>query len=159
MRVFAEFVESGRLAGRSGYYATLDHQPSLSAEQRELFNRLIPRNDAHSFLPVSFAAVATAVKTSQVDGAAQALDTLLARGALVKVGDDLYLGSQVASIRARVEGYLRDNERMTAAAFRDLIATSRKYAVPLLEWLDAHGVTLRNGDYRTLRKTSPTVSP
>ncbi len=41
---------------------------------------------------------------------------------------------------------------MTAAEFRDLIGTSRKYAVPLLEWLDARGVTLRNGDYRTLRK-------
>ena len=35
-----------RLAGRSGYYSTLDHQPALSAEQRELFDRLIPRNGA-----------------------------------------------------------------------------------------------------------------
>ena len=41
---------------------------------------------------------------------------------------------------------------MTAAEFRDMLGTSRKYAVPLLEWLDAHGVTIRNGDYRTLRK-------
>ena len=42
---------------------------------------------------------------------------------------------------------------MTASEFRDLLGTSRKYAVPLLEWLDAHGVTIRNGDYRMLRKT------
>jgi selenocysteine-specific elongation factor len=156
VRIFAEFVENGRLAGRSGYYATLDHQPSLSAEQREFFNHLVSRNDADPFLPVPFAAVATAVKRSQIDGAGQALDTLHARGALVKVGDDLYRGTQVAAIRARVEEHLRVNERMTAAAFRDLLGTSRKYAVPLLEWLDAHGVTLRTGDYRTLRKASIT---
>ncbi len=151
VRIFAEFVENGRLAARSGYYSTLDHQPALSVEQRELFDRLIPRNGAGPFLPVSFAGVATAVKRSQIDGADQAFDTLLVGGALVKIGDDLYLGSQIAAIRARVETYLRANERMTAAAFRDLLGTSRKYAVPLLEWLDARGVTLRNGDYRTLR--------
>jgi selenocysteine-specific elongation factor len=47
---------------------------------------------------------------------------------------------------------LREHGRMTAAEFRDLLGTTRKYAVPLLEWLDAHAVTIRNGDYRTLRK-------
>ena len=92
VRILAEFVENGRLAAHSGYYATLDHQPSLSVDQRELFDRLIPRGGAPSFLPVPFTDVASAVKRSQIDGAAQAFDTLLARGALVKVGDDLYLG-------------------------------------------------------------------
>ncbi len=154
VRIFAEFVENGRLAARGGYYSTLDHQPSLSAEQRELFDGLIPRGGAPSFVPVPFTGVASAVKRSQIDGAAQAFDTLLARGALVKIGDDLYLASQISAIRARVEGYLGENERMTPAAFRDLLGTSRKYAMPLLEWLDARGVTLRNGDYRTLRRMS-----
>jgi selenocysteine-specific elongation factor len=32
-----------------------------------------------------------------------------------------------------------------------LVGTSRKYAVPLLEWFDAAGVTLRSGDLRVLR--------
>jgi selenocysteine-specific elongation factor len=40
------------------------------------------------------------------------------------------------------------------AEFRDLIGTSRKYAVPLLEWFDAAGITLRNGDVRVLRQTT-----
>jgi selenocysteine-specific elongation factor len=48
---------------------------------------------------------------------------------------------------------------MTAAGFRDLIGTSRKYAVPLLEWFDAHGVTIRSGDYRTLRKEGVAQRP
>jgi selenocysteine-specific elongation factor len=39
---------------------------------------------------------------------------------------------------------------MTAAAFRDLIGSSRKYAVPLLEYLDATRVTRRIGDERVL---------
>jgi selenocysteine-specific elongation factor len=150
VRVLAALVENGRLAGRGGYYATLDHHPQLLPEQQALFDELIPR-DSHSFVPVPFAGVVSGVKRSKVEGAPTALDTLLALGALVRVGDDCYRGSQIAAVRSRVETYLRESERMTAAQFRDLIGTSRKYALPLLEWLDAHGVTVRDGDYRTLR--------
>jgi selenocysteine-specific elongation factor len=39
----------------------------------------------------------------------------------------------------------------TVAEFRDHFELSRKYAVPLLEWMDANGVTERDGDVRTVR--------
>ena len=70
----------------------------------------------------------------------------------MKVGDDLYRGTQIDQIRARLESHFRQNELMTAAQFRDLLGTSRKYAVPLLEWMDSQGVTIRDGDFRKLRK-------
>lgn len=154
VRVLEHFVEKGRLANRSGYYAALGHEPSLTVEQRAFFDNLVPVDEGNSFLPIPFASVVAAVKLARLAGSSKAFDTLLARGALVKVGDDLYRGSQIVRIRARVEAYLNEHGRMTAADFRDLLGTSRKYAVPLLEWLDAHGVTIRNGDYRTLRKTA-----
>ena len=154
MRVLAAFVESGWLAGRGGYYATLDHHPALSPEQRALFDELVPSAPA-SFVPVPFTGVAAAIKRSRIEGAVVALDTMLALGAFVRVGDDCYRGSQIVAVRARVETHLRARQRMTAAEFRDLLGTSRKYAVPLLEWLDANGVTVRDGDYRTLRKHAP----
>jgi selenocysteine-specific elongation factor len=137
---------------RGGYYAVLDHQPSLTAEQRALFDRLVPIDDAAPFFPAPFAAAATDVRRSPVAGASRAFDSMLALGALVKVGDDLYRGSQISQIRARLEAFLSERNRMTPAEFRDLLGTSRKYAVPLLEWLDVRGVTIRDGDYRTLRK-------
>jgi selenocysteine-specific elongation factor len=36
------------------------------------------------------------------------------------------------------------------AEIRDLLGTSRKYAVPLCEWLDQTGATIRKGDARVL---------
>jgi selenocysteine-specific elongation factor len=104
---------------------------------------------------VPFSEAASTVRRSHVPGLSKAFDTLLAQGALVKVGDDLYRGAQIARIRARLEAHFRERERMTAAEFRDMLGTSRKYAVPLLEWLDSHGVTIRDGDYRRLRKRLP----
>jgi selenocysteine-specific elongation factor len=159
VRILASFVRSGRLAGRAGYYATLDHRPALTTEQRELFDELVPADETQTCRPIAFAAVAGIVRRSNVPGAGKAFDTLLASGALAKVGGDLYRGAAIATIRARVRDYLLHNDRMTAAQFRDLIGTSRKYAMPLLEWLDARGLTLRDGDFRTLRVSSGDLPP
>jgi len=153
VRVLGHFVEAGRLVNRDGYYAALGYGPTLTAEQRAFFDNLVPLDEGHPFLPISFADAVAAVKLAHLRGISKAFDTMLTRGALVKVGQDLYRGSQIAGVRARVDAHLNEKGRMTAAEFRDLLGTSRKYAVPLLEWLDAHGVTIRNGDYRTLRKT------
>lgn len=158
VRIMERFVSEGRLLHRSGYYCTVDHEPELTPEQRAFFDHLVPLDEEQPFLPIPFAGAAAAVKLAKLAGAVKAFDTLLARGALVKVGDDLYRGSQIADIRTQVETLLGERERMTPAEFRDLLGTSRKYAVPMLEWLDGHGVTIRNGDYRTLRRTAASRS-
>jgi selenocysteine-specific elongation factor len=152
VRVLEHYAGEGRVVNRNGYYAAVDHEPSFTPEQRAFFDHLVPIDSARAFAPIPFAGAAAAVKLSRLPGTPKAFDTMLARGALVKIGDDLYRGTQIAEIRTRVEAHLREHGRMTAAQFRDLLGTTRKYAVPLLEWLDAHAVTIRNGDYRTLRK-------
>ena len=71
---------------------------------------------------------------------------------VVRVAADLYffaeaLDSVVRTLRERLAG----NGAVTPADFRDLFATSRKYAIPILEHLDRTGVTVRVGDRRRLR--------
>jgi selenocysteine-specific elongation factor len=152
VRVLGAFVDDGRLSNRGGYYATLDHQARLTQEQQAFFDEAMPADRSQPFLPVALEPFLAALRSSGVAGAHKAYDTLLARGAIVKVADALYRGSQIAQIRARVESHFGTHESMTAAEFRDLLGTSRKYAVPLLEWLDARGITVRSGDLRMLRK-------
>jgi selenocysteine-specific elongation factor len=41
---------------------------------------------------------------------------------------------------------------MTTAEFRDRYRTSRKYAIPLLEFFDRTGLTIRDGEVRRLRQ-------
>jgi len=152
VRVLEHYVGEGRLCNRGGYYAAIEHRPSFTPEQRAFFEHLVPVDEGRPFLPIPFATAAAAVRLSRLSGVPKAFDTMLARGTLVKIGGDLYQGTQIAQIRSRVEEHLHERRRMTAAEFRDILGTSRKYAVPLLEWLDSHAVTVRNGDYRTLRK-------
>lgn len=155
MRVLEAFAEDGRIARRSGYFAAVDHVPKLGDQQETFFAEIVPIDPANPLAPTPLASVVSAVKHSKIPGVGKAFDTLLAKGALVKVNDDLYRGTQIAQIRARTEQFLRANSQMTMAQFRDLIGTSRKYAVPLLEWFDARGITVRSGDYRMLRTTRP----
>jgi selenocysteine-specific elongation factor len=153
-RVLNAFADEGRIAHRAGYYASTDHVPKLTPEQQAFFEELVPLDAANPFLPVELAGAVARVRQSQVNGAGKAFDMLLAKGAFVKVNEELYRGTQIAHIRARLEAFLRERGQMTMAEFRDVIATSRKYAVPLLEWFDARGVTVRSGDYRMLRSAS-----
>jgi selenocysteine-specific elongation factor len=37
---------------------------------------------------------------------------------------------------------------ITVSAFREALGTSRKYALPILEWFDQRGITRRSGDLR-----------
>ena len=70
-------------------------------------------------------------------------------GRLVAVGKDLVFTPAFAARAASVaaEEAARP-EGLTVSAFRKLLGTTRKYALPLLEHLDAGGVTRRDGDVR-----------
>ncbi|MGH8952796.1 MAG: selenocysteine-specific translation elongation factor [Acidimicrobiia bacterium] len=83
-------------------------------------------------------------------GLDQELVHLLVRtGELVRVSDDLvFLPEQIAQITLML-GELA--APFTVADFRDHTGLTRKYAVPLLEWADREGLTIRQGDHRRLR--------
>jgi selenocysteine-specific elongation factor len=151
VRLLMALVDEGRVAVRQGYYATTEHQPKLSSEQRAFFETNVPFDAATPFLPVSFDEVTTRMRQSSIAGVSKAFETLLARGVLVKVGDALYRGTQIESAHERIDAFISTNDKMTMAEFRDLLGTSRKYAVPLLEWFDGRGITVRSGDFRMLR--------
>jgi selenocysteine-specific elongation factor len=155
VRLLAAFLDDGRVAQRSGYYATPAFVPTLSAEQRAFFAQGLAQDSGDS-PPLVFADLVAKIKATPVTGLSQALDTLLASGALVKIGEDVYAGEQIARTRAKLEAALRTGGSLTMAQFRDLVGTTRKYAVPLLEWFDATGVTLRSGDVRVLRERAKT---
>jgi hypothetical protein len=74
-------------------------------------------------------------------------------GTIVRVSPDLYfLRASVDRVREDLTGWLSAKGATTAAEFRDHFKTSRKYAIPLLEYFDREGVTLRRGDLRQLRR-------
>lgn len=80
------------------------------------------------------------------------LGKVVTQGTVVKVAADLYFSADtIEAVAEKLTEYLRANERIKASEFRDLIGTTRKYAVPLLEYFDSTGLTRRDGDFRLLK--------
>jgi len=77
------------------------------------------------------------------------LQILLRQGCLVKIGDDLvFHRSALTGLRQLLAPY--KGQRLAVPQFKDLAGVSRKYAIPLLEYLDRERVTRRDGDQRVV---------
>jgi selenocysteine-specific elongation factor len=83
---------------------------------------------------------------------AQKIVTLLLRDrVLVKLADELvFHRDALAALRAMIVGQKSSSPKIDVARFKDLTGVSRKYAIPLLEWLDRERVTRRVGDERII---------
>ncbi|MGH9738418.1 MAG: selenocysteine-specific translation elongation factor [Candidatus Acidiferrales bacterium] len=80
------------------------------------------------------------------------LQILLRENVLVKVAEDLFFHrNAIAHLRELIASYRKDRgDRLQITAFKDLAGISRKYAIPLLEYLDREHVTRRTGDERVI---------
>ncbi len=88
---------------------------------------------------------------------AQAVAQLLVEGRrLVRIREGLYFHAEpLQEAVGRVVAFIRTHQAITPQEIKDLLGISRKYAIPLLEWLDSQRVTVRVGDKRVLRDGSP----
>ena len=140
--------------------ARADFKPKLSIALRKLKDRLV-----HAYLEARFAPPDPSQFAPQAGGHAAHLkdlfDVCVAEGYLVAIAPDIYLHVDVeAEMRRLVIEKLHGNEKgLTVAEIRDLLGTTRKYAVPYCEYLDRIGLTRREGDLRVLNQPAPTPRP
>lgn len=74
---------------------------------------------------------------------------LVKRGLIVEQDGVFFAASTLAAARSAVAEMLADQpDGVTVAEVRERLATTRKYALPLLAWLDGQGATRRRGDVR-----------
>ena len=72
-------------------------------------------------------------------------------GELVKVNPDAYMAAEHWERALEIlHGHFRENGEITLAEYRDLLGTSRKYSVMLLDAFDRRKITKKNGDIRIL---------
>jgi selenocysteine-specific elongation factor len=144
-------IKQKRLVGDLRRIARADFKPKLSVNLRKLKDKVVAAYQEAAFQPPELASFA-----GQAGGNAASLrdlfDVCVAEGFLVRVSDDIYLHAEVeADMRRRItERLAAGGAGVTVAEIRDLLETTRKYAVPLCEYLDRAGVTRRDGDVRFL---------
>ena len=143
-------LKNKKLVGDARRVARADFKPKLSANLRKLKDVVVQTFLGAKFqppLPASFAPQAGGNAANLKD----LFDVCVAEGELVHIADDIYLHATVeAKMRQIVAERLKTPPGATVAEIRDLLGTTRKFAVPFCEYLDRIKLTRRDGDLRVL---------
>lgn len=93
------------------------------------------------------------VKESQAEVGSEVFNALIELGEMTVVSPEVvFRRSDYEAMVARISEHIRKQGQVTLAQARDIFNTSRRYILSFLEYLDSTGITVRDGDYRRLRK-------
>lgn len=85
-------------------------------------------------------------------------EQLIKQGTLIRVGDLCVYSKTMQYIVGLIQRRIQEKGGITVAEFRDMLQTSRKVAVPVLEFCDMYKYTIRDGDIRRLGPKTPKIS-
>ena len=137
-------VKEGHVEIVPGYVYLMDHRVQLDDKETILVDRLLSKFDLDPFAPPS-------KKEAIQEIGEDLVRFLMESGSLVQVSEDvLFRADAYVEMVNSVKSAIKENGSITVAEVRDYFKTSRKYALALMEHLDATRVTIREGDKRRL---------
>lgn len=143
--ILNRLVNDGLLLDLGSSIALAGHQVKLTPEQQARTDGLLARFRTNPLAPPS-------VKEALTEIGEDLLAVLTGQGKLIQLSEEVLLdGQEYQRWLGKLEEFLAKSQQITVAEFRDLVGTSRKYALAYLEYLDGKGITQRDGDQRSLR--------
>lgn len=126
------------------------YRVQMNPHQRQLLDRVEGALSASVASPPSPSEIALAERLP-LQAVEAAIKLGLEAGEIVRIDKDMYLTREaLRKIQDSIVAAFEDRS-FAAAEFRDLLGTSRKFAIPWLEYLDRIRFTLRVGDKRVVR--------
>ncbi len=118
--------------------------------QALLFRPLLDLLEKAGFQPPTKEELSQSLKIDQ-KRFADILKLMSKEGSLIRINESVYLTSSTyKQMIEDLRSFFSRKPDMTVAEFRDVLQTSRKYALPFLEYLDSNKITMRVGDVRKL---------
>ena len=139
----SRLVEEGAIARAGPLVRLLHHSPTT-----------VGREDAARLLGEVQAAEPTPPTVKELVAAGfhpELIAAACSEGRLVRVSSDVVMTPSLVHRALELVRQEAQPPGLTVSAFREALGTSRKYALPLLEYFDSLGVTRRHGDVRVLR--------
>lgn len=136
-------VQQGQLRDEQARIALQSHQVRFTPQQQSQVDALLAQFAASPTAPPD-------VKACRQQLGPDLYQALVENGQLVQVSPDIvFRAEDYQAIREKVRQFLLENGPATVAQIRDLLGTTRKYVLALLEHFDQASLTHRDGDYRT----------
>jgi selenocysteine-specific elongation factor len=151
-RAFVDQLELEKAVVRNGSLLRLpEHTITLGADEQRLVEQIKSLLAAQPLAPPDLQQLERAVGIGRAK-LTEVMRVLERERSIVRVGADLYfLTESLDKVRRVLHEAFSERGDFTPAMFRDHFSTSRKYTIPLLEYFDREGVTVRIGDARRLK--------
>lgn len=148
-----ELCREGALKQTEDGYALVDFEVRYTKRQSAIREKLLQTYKKAGIEPGTVEEAAAMFPQGERADFKQVLDSVLSGGELVMLSPEIcYHREAYERVSETVRAYFEENETITLAQFRDLLGTSRKYALAVLEYYDKNGVTKKEGDYRRLNR-------
>jgi len=150
-------LSAGSLVERKGLLALPGHQEQFNEAERDLLARIESLYRMRPFNPPDPKEVAGGTGAAAPE-VTRAMRILVEQQRLVRIDQDLLFHSEaVAQARDRLIAYILQNGPLESVKFKYLLDTTRKYAIPMLDYFDKIGVTRRVGYTRYLNRVDGPV--
>ncbi len=120
-----------------------DFKPSLSQIDEGIKTKILETLRASEFQPPAKQELAAtfSIKERQAD---DILKLLAKEGLLVRINDSLYMDrGGYEKMLGIIREFAKGKKEITVSEFREILGTTRKYALPFLEHLDGKKITMR----------------
>lgn len=152
--VIAQLAERNEVVAEKDLLRLATHRVALSAEEQAAKDHLADVFARAGLQPMSLEdAIAQAAPQFGIDQqrAQRFAQMLINSGELVRVAELIFHRQALDALRPTLQQYkAQHGAKLDVGAFKDLTGISRKYAIPLLEYLDRQRVTRRVGDAREI---------
>lgn len=148
--VIARLSEEGKIAAERDLIRLSSHRPDPTGANRDAKARLEAtlREAGLQALTLEEAARSANIPT---DLARKLCNLLAAEGRLIKIADFLFHSDSIEDLKSRLRAHKSISNRIDVAAFKEITGgLTRKYAIPLLEYLDRERITRRIGNEREI---------
>ncbi len=148
--VIDELKKQKRVNANFHSIGIVGYGPKLSKGQKVLLDELIASVKAAGIEAPTVKELENTTKKNK-ESVAELLEMAMENGDLVRIADDLYVHSEVFEAKKKqLAEAIEKAQGLTMSEIRQILETSRKYAIPLCEYFDKTGFTVRDGDKRLL---------
>ncbi|MBT3603543.1 MAG: hypothetical protein HN521_10805 [Candidatus Latescibacteria bacterium] len=145
-------IEEGKVKGVDSLLGLSTHTISLSPEQEGIRGQILPLLQEGGTSPTDLKALPE-VLGQDAKAVQDVVAAMQGMGDLVRMDDTLLFHLDVvAEVEEKLVAHFESASEIDVGTFRDLVGTTRKYAVPMLNYFDTKGTTIRQGDVRVLAK-------
>ena len=127
-----------------------DFKINLSSDELAAQEKVIEILDSQGFSSQNYIQIADTLKLS-ADKLKLLINIAEQDRKIIRINEELlFTYKNFINLVDDVKKYFSKNEKLSVSDFKDIAKTSRKYAVPLLEYFDKKNITYREENYRKL---------